>query len=78
MFYRKFSMVLCAGLVAIALSGCEQEGPAEQAGESIDKAMEGEAAKGPMEKAGEAMDNTAEETGEAMEEAGEKMQEGAH
>ncbi|MGH7966397.1 MAG: hypothetical protein ACRERD_31990 [Candidatus Binatia bacterium] len=74
MFYRKFSMALCAGLMAIALGGCEQEGPAERAGEKVDEAVG--AAKGPMEQTGEAMDKAAEKTGEAMEEAGEKMQEG--
>lgn len=77
MFYRKFSVALCAGILAIALGGCEQEGPVEKAGEKVDEALEG-GTKGPMEKAGEAVDKAAEKTGEAVEEAGEKMHEGAH
>jgi len=73
MFYKKFSMALCAGIMAIALGGCEQEGPAERAGEKVDEALEG-GTKGPMEKAGEEMDKAGEKVGEAVEEAGKEMQ----
>jgi len=53
MFMKKFSGTLCAGFLTLALGGCEQEGPAERAGEQVDEATEqaGEA----MEKAGERM-----------------------
>lgn len=41
MIKNKRSMLSLAamGLVALALSGCEQEGPAEKAGKEIDKAL---------------------------------------
>ena len=37
---KKLSTVVCAGLVVLVLGGCEQEGPAERAGEQIDEAIE--------------------------------------
>ena len=53
---KTLSLVLCASLVALVLSGCEKEGPAERTGEKIDKAVEqaGEA----MKKAGDKMQET--------------------
>ena len=53
---RKLFAILAVGLFAIALGACDEQGPAEQAGEAIDNAAE---------QAGEAL----EEAGEAAEEA---------
>ena len=43
---RKFFAILVVGLFAGALAACEEQGPAEQAGEAIDNAVDqaGEAA----------------------------------
>lgn len=74
--HKKLVVGLCAGCFVAALTGCEREGPMERAGEKIDEAVQGEH-KGSMERMGEKMDNAAKETGKAVEEAGEKMQEQA-
>lgn len=41
MFNKKKSLLnlTAMGIVALALAGCEQEGPAEKAGKEIDKAV---------------------------------------
>lgn len=41
MFKKKNSVfgLAAMGLIALALSGCEQEGPAEKAGKEIDNAL---------------------------------------
>jgi len=41
MFNKKKSLLSLAamGVIALALAGCEQEGPAEKAGKEIDKAL---------------------------------------
>jgi hypothetical protein len=66
-------------VLAFGLSACEREGPAERAGERIDKATEraGEALEreGPAERAGEETDEAAERAGEALENAGDKAKE---
>jgi len=71
--YKRLSMVLCMGLVAMALGGCEREGPAERAGKEIDKTTEelGDALKkdGPMERAGKQIDKAIEEAGDELEKA---------
>lgn len=50
--------VLFALLFGLAISGCEQEGPAERAGEQIDKTVEktGEAAESAGDRAQESTD----------------------
>lgn len=66
MSIRKIGTVMvCAGLLTALLSACEREGPAERAGEEIDRTVE---------EAGEAMEKAGERAGEAMERAGEKAQ----
>jgi hypothetical protein len=47
-------------LAALLLAGCE-DGPAEKAGERIDKAVDKLTGKGPAEKAGERIDEAARE-----------------
>lgn len=46
---------MIAAFLALALAGCEREGPAEEAGENIDRAVEraGEAVEDAGDKAGE-------------------------
>jgi hypothetical protein len=74
--YQKLSSVVCAGIFAITLGGCEREGPAERAGEKVDQAVEDLGkAEGPAERAGEKADKAVDEAGEALEEAGEKVRE---
>lgn len=63
---------VCCALLAINLVACEQQGPAERAGEKVDEAVE--ETKETMEEVGEDMQEAAEETGEKVEEMGEKMQ----
>lgn len=51
------SAALVASALFVALPGCEKQGPAEQAGESIDNATE--KAGDQIEKAGDAIKDTA-------------------
>ena len=59
-------------LLTLGLSACEQEGPAERAGEKVDsaaeRAKEAVDPKGPAERAGEKADEAMERAGEATEE----------
>jgi hypothetical protein len=74
--YKTLSFAVCAGLLVAVLDGCEREGPAERAGEQIDKTIEDPSkAEGPAERAGKQIDKAAKAAGEAMEEAGEKAKE---
>lgn len=74
---RKLCLALTLSIATIGLAACD-DGPAENAGEKLDRAVEnmGDAVnpKGPAERAGEAVDNAAERAGEAMENAGENIQ----
>lgn len=68
------------------LSGCDKQGPAEQAGEQMDQSVqetkteanalfdESAAKPGPAQEAGQALDKAREETGEKIEQVGEDMQ----
>lgn len=49
---------------ALALSACEKQGPAEEAGESIDNAVED---------AGASIEDATDEVGGSIEEAGDRM-----
>ncbi len=74
----------CAALVAAALmlgtTGCSEEGPAEKAGKKVDEMVDRmrHGDEGDLEKAGrklgEAVDDAVRETGEALEELGEDLQ----
>jgi len=55
-----------------AFTACEDQGPAEEAGEQIDEAAETTTEK--VEEAGEEVQEAVEEGGEKLEEAGEEMQ----
>jgi hypothetical protein len=78
-FQKPLLIVFAALVLALGLSACEREGPAERAGEQIDEAAEraGEALEpeGPAERAGEQMDRAIEQGGEAVEDAGDKAKE---
>lgn len=71
--HKRLSMVLCMGLVAMTLGGCEREGPAERVGKEIDETTEklGDALEkdAPMERTGEQIDKEIEETGDKLEKA---------
>lgn len=60
-----FALLFALGGGAV-LTGCEDQGPAEEAGEEIDDAVE---------EAGEKIDEAAEEAGDAVEEAAEEVEE---
>lgn len=70
---KTFSSMLGAGLLVIALGGCEREGPMERAGEKVDEAVKdlSEAGKkeGAMERAGEKLDKAVEEASDKVKEA---------
>lgn len=81
------TVLLTAGaVVMMAMLGCESEGPAEEAGERIDEAVEElREPQGPAEQAGESVDEAVDEAkeelkkakreaGEALEETGDKLQ----
>jgi hypothetical protein len=58
---RQIAGVLGAAFLSAAvLAGCE-EGPAERAGEKVDKAIDKLSGKGPAEKVGERIDEAAKE-----------------
>ena len=57
---RKLFAIVAVGLFVIALGACDEQGPAEQAGEAVDSAVES---------AGEAVEEAGEAAGEAAEEA---------
>jgi predicted small secreted protein len=65
---RNLFVILLMTLFAAGLAGCEQEGPAERAGEQIDEAMQ---------EAGEKMDDAVEEAGDKVEEAGDAVENAA-
>lgn len=71
--YKTLSLILGVGLLAVALGGCEREGPMEQTGKKVDEAVEnlGEAVKkeGPAERAGKKVDETVEKAGDAFKDA---------
>lgn len=65
---RQLALSLLIGMTALGLAACEEEGPAEQAGESIDESVE------EME---QSIDESAEEMGDSMEEMGDEMEQAA-
>lgn len=74
----KHILIILTGLsVLLSFTACEDEGPAEKAGEKIDKMVE--QSKESLEKAGDTMQEKAEEAGEKIEEGmkktGEKIEE---
>lgn len=86
---KTLGLASTAIMIAFTL-GCDTQGPAEQAGEQIDEAVEEiSQPQGPAEEAGEAVDDAVDEAkeelkkagkkaGEAVEEAGEKLQDSSN
>lgn len=74
---RQLGLVLVLGLGTLGLAACD-DGPAENVGEKVDRAVENLGntvnPQGPGERVGETLDNAAERTGEAIENAGEAVQ----
>jgi hypothetical protein len=69
---KVFSMLALGVALAVGLPACEKKGPAEKAGEKIDKAVED--TKEGVKDAGKAVPTGVKETGEKLEEAGKKLQ----
>jgi hypothetical protein len=69
---KKIFLLIFSALFLVSFTACERQGPAEKAGEKIDKATE-DAREG-MEEAGEEMRETVDKAGEKLEETGEKLQ----
>ncbi|MFG6179369.1 hypothetical protein ACGTN6_19185 [Halomonas sp. THAF12] len=65
---RKLALATFLGMMAMGLAACEEEGPAEQAGENVDQAMD---------EAGESIDESMDQAGEAVEEMGENVEQAA-
>ncbi|UYG08099.1 hypothetical protein [Halomonas sp. M4R1S46] len=65
---RTFALSLLIGMMSLGLAACEDEGPAEQAGENVDEAMD---------ETGENVDEAMDEAGESVEEMGENVEEAA-
>lgn len=59
MRYAKWLSLLLVVLLVFSVAACEQEGPAEEAGEAVDEAVE-ETGEG-LEEAGEAVEEETEE-----------------
>jgi hypothetical protein len=59
--FKKIGLVASGLLVSVALVGCEEKGPAQKAGEGVDKAAKdlknSVDPRGPAEKVGEKIDN---------------------
>lgn len=69
-FLKKALVVFCCGFFLFAFTGCESEGPAEKAGEKVDKLMS--QTKEKVEEAGKAVQESVEEAGEEVHEGAEK------
>lgn len=70
---KNIALICCILALSLVFQACEQEGPAEEAGEKADNMMED--TQNSLEEAGEKMGDMVEQGGEKLEEAGEKMQE---
>jgi predicted small lipoprotein YifL len=66
-------LIVLSALACLTLAGCSEKGPAEEAGENIDQAVE--QGKDAVEDAGQ--QGPAEEAGEEMDEAVEEMKDEA-
>ena len=65
MIYNLFTKLAFVCLVATSLTACERDGPAERAGEKMDRAAE---------KMGEKMENAAENAGDRAEAARDRIE----
>ncbi|MBB3143180.1 hypothetical protein [Halomonas organivorans] len=65
---RKLALAMFIGMTAMGLAACEEEGPAEKAGENVDQAMD---------EAGENIDESMDKAGETVEEMGDSVEQAA-
>lgn len=70
---KKIIALLCGLMLVLFIAACEDEGPAEKAGEKIDNAVE--STQESMEEAGDKLEEQMEEAGDKIEETGDKIQE---
>lgn len=63
---KKIILAFFSCMIIVSFAACKKEGPAERAGEKIDKTVE---------KAGEKVKESSEKAGDKIEEAGEKVKE---
>ena len=68
----KILLPLCCAVSLMLFVACENEGPAEKAGEKLDEAIEN--TQDVLKDAGEKMKDAVKEGGEKLEETGEKLQ----
>jgi hypothetical protein len=54
-------VIALAILLSALVTGCEEKGPAQKAGEKLDRAVDELAGKGPAEKVGERIDKAVDE-----------------
>jgi len=64
---KYLSLLICCFALALVLQSCEEQGPAEEAGEKVDTMME--KAQENLEDAGDKMKEAAEEGKDALDEA---------
>ena len=64
---KYLNLLICCFALAMVLQSCEEQGPAEKAGEKVDSVME--QAKDKMAEAGDKIKETAEEVSEELEDA---------
>ena len=62
---KKVVLLFCSALLLVSFIGCKQKGPAEKAGEKIDKVTG---------KVGDKVQDAMDATGKKIEETGEKLQ----
>jgi len=62
---KVFAIALIIGFFGVGLTACENEGPAEEAGEEVDEAFE---------ETGDAIDETADEAEDAADEVEDELQ----
>ncbi|MDP1535459.1 MAG: hypothetical protein Q8L92_17920, partial [Rubrivivax sp.] len=68
------SAVLALLTSLLIVQGCDRKGPAERAGENVDRAMQGlRNAPGPAQEAGRTLDDARETTGENIEQMGKDL-----
>lgn len=66
-FLRRCAVLTAGALLSVFLIGCEQEGPAERAGESIDETVDD--VRDRIDEAGDSIDDMADDARDAVEDA---------
>ena len=66
-FGRRWALLAAGALLSLSLLGCERQGPAERAGESIDETVD--EVRDQMDEAGDSLDDMADDAQDAVEDA---------